>query len=412
MTAPGTELATADGSRRYVIERPLGIGAQGTVLLVRDRATGEACAAKVFHRDALQMRVRIDFLVRANLGALSPAILGPTAALVGPSLGYLMPYCSGTSLDAQLAAPWWSLLEGLAIIATVAGSLVPVHARGWAHGDIAPANILVDRTTRTTSITDVDNLAAPGELAEPELLGHKSALAPEMFSGARPSVATELFALAMLAAWVLLLRDPFSGTLDADPSTLARARALRAGWHEDIDARPACGFPLGILSRRIVALIRAGLSPNPAERPPARDLFDSTMRAIWHVHRCGACQVDCINDDHLDGCPNCGADPGTLVLDPDGADPVDLSAPRTTLGRRLLGDDDTVSREHAVVRRRGIEWVLEDRSANGTWYFARDSWRRVVRGKGLVLGPGDVLRFGKHIHARVRAVRVVRGGSW
>ena len=66
--------------------------------------------------------------------------------------------------------------------------------------------------------------------------------------------------------------------------------------------------------------------------------------------------------------------------------------------REMLGGSRHVSKLHAIIRREGPEYRIEDRSANGTYRLAPSSWIRLqqnTKSKMLpLISVGDRLRFG------------------
>ena len=88
---------------------------------------------------------------------------------------------------------------------------------------------------------------------------------------------------------------------------------------------------------------------------------------------------------------------GALRLVPsDGVSPaLEITSERATLGRQadadLVVDDPSVSRRHALIERRGSDWVVTDQaSANGTFLDA-------ARVATSVLRNGQELRFGSRV---------------
>ena len=73
---------------------------------------------------------------------------------------------------------------------------------------------------------------------------------------------------------------------------------------------------------------------------------------------------------------------------------VALVASATVIGREELGNDPSVSHRHAIIRRQGPDYVLEDQSTNGTYRQTKTGWTRLENRSPLPLvQAADVLRF-------------------
>lgn len=94
------------------------------------------------------------------------------------------------------------------------------HAAGLAHSDLSYKNVLVDPTTGSAIIIDIDSLVVPGKFP-PDVLGTPDFIAPEVLetqslpcSDPRkrvPSIQTDRHALSVLIYQYLLYRHPLRG---------------------------------------------------------------------------------------------------------------------------------------------------------------------------------------------------------
>jgi hypothetical protein len=131
---------------RYRFVRALGRGGHGDVSLVWDRLLGREVAIKRLHRTPADEQAIGGLLHEAKLAAqvIHPNVttlydvvmLGTTPALV-------MEYVEGRSLKLAAVDGQWSLAERVAILLQVCDGLTAVHARGIAHGDVRPENVMV-----------------------------------------------------------------------------------------------------------------------------------------------------------------------------------------------------------------------------------------------------------------------------
>jgi serine/threonine protein kinase len=104
-----------------------------------------------------------------------------------------------------------------------------LHAAGLAHSDLSYKNVLVDPSTGTACIIDIDGLVVPGKFA-PDVVGTPDFIAPEVVATQGldrtdpnrklPSRTTDLHALAVLIYMYLFYRHPLRGSKlhDSDPT--------------------------------------------------------------------------------------------------------------------------------------------------------------------------------------------------
>lgn len=219
MTAPLPPLI----ARRYVLHESLGQGGMGTVYRAYDRLTGRDVALKrVLYSDQLsvatdttngeEFRVALarEFKLAASLR--HPNIVQMldygfdeahepffTMELL-PSAQTLVNACQNQSLETRLH-----------LFVQVLHALAYVHRRGIIHHDLKPANVLV--VDNQVKLLDFglammherthmdDNIVTAGTLAY---------MAPEILLGSGGSVASDLYAVGMMAYEVLAGEHPFS----------------------------------------------------------------------------------------------------------------------------------------------------------------------------------------------------------
>lgn len=95
-----------------------------------------------------------------------------------------------------------------------------LHSAGLAHTDLSGNNVLIDPTTGSCAVIDIDSLVVPG-LFPPEVIGTRGYIAPEVLSTMEldfhdpaknlPCVRTDLFALPVLLYEFFLKRHPLVG---------------------------------------------------------------------------------------------------------------------------------------------------------------------------------------------------------
>lgn len=86
-----------------------------------------------------------------------------------------------------------------------------LHSAGLAHSDLSYNNFLGDPVAGKAVMIDLDGLVVPG-IHPPKVMGTGGLIAPELLMHRdRPSIQTDLHALAVLIYQVLLLRHPLRG---------------------------------------------------------------------------------------------------------------------------------------------------------------------------------------------------------
>ena len=95
-----------------------------------------------------------------------------------------------------------------------------LHAAGLAHSDLSYKNVLIDPTTGSAAIIDIDGLVVPGKFP-PDVVGTPDFIAPEVMATlklslqdknrALPRIETDRHALAVLIYMYLLYRHPLKG---------------------------------------------------------------------------------------------------------------------------------------------------------------------------------------------------------
>jgi serine/threonine protein kinase len=113
-----------------------------------------------------------------------------------------------------------------------------LHAAGLAHSDLSYKNVLIDPTTGSAAIIDIDGLVVPGKFP-PDVVGTPDFIAPEVMSTlklslqdkgrALPRIETDRHALAVLIYMYLLYRHPLKGGIVHPASTEEERLALEMG---------------------------------------------------------------------------------------------------------------------------------------------------------------------------------------
>lgn len=138
-------------------------------------------------------------------------------------------YASAKNMNKFLApeekGDWFKYIQ---ICIRISRAVKRLHAAGLAHSDLSYKNVLIDPTTGSAAIIDIDGLVVPGKYP-PDVLGTPDFIAPEVVASKHlpitdinrklPSIQTDRHALAVLIYMYLLYRHPLRGgkVHDLDP---------------------------------------------------------------------------------------------------------------------------------------------------------------------------------------------------
>ncbi len=317
---------------RYEPLERLGQGGGGEVWAVRDRVSERVLALKVLSANAGEAEVMA--LVREAMALSGLEGLGVPQVVAFGALGQggrrfmVRELVPGDSLEDVLekerGADW------IAPLAWACDLLTAIHRAGLLHGDLKPANIIVDERGRGT-LVDL-GLAAPwregGTLAQG--LTPKYA-APELFAGEPLTVRAEVYALGATLGEALARRG---WELD-DRVRMGLAKVAARAMEESPSARYPSVDELGSALRQA-----AGLPPIEA----AREGGDAPVESAWPVLGLEATAQKLLTE--------------VRALEPGGALAIEgpRASGRTTLARRLAWTLGVEGRAVAMIEapRRGM----------------------------------------------------------
>lgn len=284
----------------YQVDRELGRGGMGVVLLARDLRLDRMVAIKTLPQHlADDPVIRERFLREARTAAaLSHPRIVPIhhAAESDGTVYFIMGLVDGGSvahhvrelgrLPPEVCVP---------IITDVAEALGYAHGRGVVHRDIKAENILIDGSTGRAMVTDfgIARLAEAAPMtATGTVLGTVHYMSPEQVSGDRLDGRSDLYALGVLGFLMLSGRFPFeheaaSAVLVAHVTKHAPAlrsvapdvpEALAAIIDQLLLRDPGARFQSA--DALLSALENVSL-PADAARLPARRLSSQEANLVW-----------------------------------------------------------------------------------------------------------------------------------
>ena len=285
----------AFGGGRYVVQRPLGVGGQKNVLLVRDTSLDRDCALSVVRSAGVSEqdldRFRLEARALARFGAHPNIVtiydLGEERGLPYALCEYLEGGDVREVLDQRGALP---PERALAIARDVSRALSFAHERGVVHRDLKPENIwLLGDGTAKLGDFGLALVSGQGRLTSADtVLGTPHYMAPEQARGQPLDVRSDLYSLGCVLYELLTGEPPFDGMsaiaivsqhVHADPVALrdrapgidqAIDRLVMELLSKDPDRRPQRAADLVTRLERLLSAgdrATARAAPIPANEP-------------------------------------------------------------------------------------------------------------------------------------------------
>lgn len=223
--APGATVVAREPDAPFDLLREVGRGGAAAVYEAVDRELGRHVALKVYHqpeRDRTQL---------AHEAKVAVALEGPGIVRVfdvDSEHGWIaLEWAQAGTLREQIRARAQERLLPLARWAIpLADALARVHASGWIHHDVKPANVLLSRTNAAI-LTDFGTARRIGEPSPPGSLGY---ISPERMRGRAGDPRDDVYGFGRVLEDVL--------EIVKDERLAGRARAIALACTGPDDARP------------------------------------------------------------------------------------------------------------------------------------------------------------------------------
>ncbi|MER5552137.1 serine/threonine-protein kinase [Streptomyces sp. NPDC002793] len=204
---------------RYELVDPIGRGGVGAVWRAWDHRRRRYVAAKVLQQSDAHTLLR--FVREQALRIEHPHVLAPASwAADDDKVLFTMDVVSGGSL-AHVIGDYGPLPPRFVclLLDQLLSGLSTVHAEGVVHRDIKPANILMEATGRGRPHLRLSDFGISMRKGEPRLtetnyvVGTPGYFAPEQMMGAEPDFPADLFAVGLVALYLLQGQKPDSKAL-------------------------------------------------------------------------------------------------------------------------------------------------------------------------------------------------------
>jgi serine/threonine protein kinase len=209
---------------QYEVEKEIGRGGMGIVYKGRDRRLKRQVAIKLLPPElAFRSEIRSRFLREAEMAAqLSHPHIVPIYSVDEREglVYFVMALVEGENLGTRIQTRGpVPPDEARRILREVGDALAYAHSQNTVHRDIKPDNILIDRATGRTMVTDFGIARAVTEGAEQKLtgtgiaIGTPAFMSPEQSAGDRDiDGRTDLYSLGIVAYQMLCGDLPFNAT--------------------------------------------------------------------------------------------------------------------------------------------------------------------------------------------------------
>jgi DNA-binding helix-hairpin-helix protein with protein kinase domain len=314
------QVTFTDGTTELYIEEPFAQGAQARLHSSLDgRSVVKLYLAPDPGRQAALRKIIDEYnvtLVKDEATGVrqpDPQIKGlfawPNAIVQKPGLGVRMERIGGAVNYKPLE--WWlgsksfrgvpedmrgHWLNRTRVASSMARIAWKLHGSGLCHSDFSGDNFLTNVSRHLVVLIDLDNLVIP-DIITPVILGTGEYMAPEIVTAsarndgsARPSIYTDLHALAVLIYKFLLMRHPLRGPKHHDSESerdefmAMGPGALYIEDPDDTSNRPAREFVgAWALGEEVEALMRNAFTvglKNPGKRSSAATWMEALLR-IW-----------------------------------------------------------------------------------------------------------------------------------
>ncbi|MER5930178.1 serine/threonine-protein kinase [Streptomyces sp. NPDC002054] len=204
---------------RYELADPIGRGGAGAVWRAWDHRRRRYVAAKVLLQSDAHTLLR--FVREQALRIDHPHVLAPASwAADDDKVLFTMDLVSGGSL-AHVIGDYGALPPRFVctLLDQLLSGLAAVHAEGVVHRDIKPANILMETTGSGRPHLRLSDFGISMRKGEPRLtetnyvVGTPGYFAPEQLLGAEPDFPADLYAVGLVALYLLQGRKPDSQAL-------------------------------------------------------------------------------------------------------------------------------------------------------------------------------------------------------
>jgi tetratricopeptide (TPR) repeat protein/predicted Ser/Thr protein kinase len=278
---------------RFVVERRLGAGAMGVVLLAHDPDLARPVAIKLLKSDGEDARSRLRREAQAVAKIQHPNVIAVhEVGTHGEQVYVVMEYVDGGTLRDWVKAQARSWNEVLEVYRQAGRGLIAAHQANLVHRDFKPDNVLIGRDGRVR-VTDFGIVGVTGgsqdiTLPDPDarvddasarltatgaIVGTPAYMPPEQYKAGAADARADQFAFCVSLYEALFGVRPHEGDTIGSILYAVQSGAVRPVPTTDVPAP-------------IVAAVLRGLRPDPLQRHPSmhallRELQPKARMPLW-----------------------------------------------------------------------------------------------------------------------------------
>ncbi len=259
----------------------LGRGARSIVYLVQDPETKQIWALKHVEKlgpkddrflEQAEMECKISGeLDHPTIRKIHRIIKKKSGLMTVKELYLVMELVDGVSIDIQ---PPKTFEQAVHIFHQTASAMAHMHARGYAHADMKPNNVVVD-DVGTVKIIDLGQACKIGTV-KPRIQGTPDYIAPEQVHLKPITAKTDIYNLGAMMYWVL--------TRKYIPTALAKGDSLVGSLDPHLMTKPVPAIEINKkIPPKLNDLIMQCVEIDPENRPRDMDVVSDTLNLIHGI---------------------------------------------------------------------------------------------------------------------------------
>ena len=213
-------------SERYRIKRLIGTGGMAAVYLAKDLSQpSKLLALKMLHKEFSRDKNYVERFVRE--AKLMHHVSDPNVVKTfdigadGSDIYFTMEYVSGENLAERLEDGFLNVGEIARIAKQIITGLEAIHCEGIVHRDVKPGNVLIS-TSGDVKIGDfgIARENSSHLTTDTQRLGSLAYIAPDIWTGAKPTLAIDFYSLGIMLYEMATGEVPFEAAYPGEMMNL------------------------------------------------------------------------------------------------------------------------------------------------------------------------------------------------
>jgi CheY-like chemotaxis protein len=268
---------------RYRIEQIVGIGGVGTVYRATQLGLDRRVAIKILRPELLKNKTALarftrEARVAANLQHPNIVTVHDFGTMADGRAFIVMEFLHGLDLAQWIRTQRpTDVRVGAGYLRSVCDAVGALHRSGIIHRDIKPSNVMIATQPSGGGIVKIVDFGfvrpgisdEAGDLTGGLVVGTPEFMSPELFSGGKPNVASDIYAIGVTAY------ETFTGTL---PFGLGSFREMFLRHSRDIPAAPTALRP--DLPPVVDSIVLRALNKDPKRRYATAEDFGIALEGL------------------------------------------------------------------------------------------------------------------------------------